>query len=283
MKLECMINNGCNLQGIDWEDIKFSWYPEEAGKCKVQRSCRILVAEHYETLLHNQSDYYDSGWLMSSRSIEVSFPGLHLKPASVYYIRIMAIYEEENAEYSSDIVKCITGIAPDDWKASWIGGSRMPGRNEFTYFHRSYQVEKQVRNAIIYISAHNHFKLWLNGSRLNGEVAPAPSHIYRSKYYLTYDISDRLRQGKNDLNCILYYQNCHGQNYMNGLPGIILQEYIYYEDGSYELWNSDESWDILEDTPYQTGMPCQQNRSISSVISYDFNHEAANWLQDGYS
>lgn len=70
---------------------------------------------------------------------------------------------------------------------------------------------------------------------------------------------------------------------MNGLPGFIMQAYLEYEDGSTDIWVSDESWKTLEKTPYQAGMPCQQDRRISSVISYDFNHEAAHWFDRGYS
>jgi alpha-L-rhamnosidase len=242
-----------------------------------------MISKEQKSLQQNGSDYYDSGLLMSSESISVPYTGKALNYATRYFIQIAVQYENAPKLYYSDIIPVITEMAPQDWKAVWIYKSGPILHNDFTFFRKKVIAKKPIHLAVLYLSAQNTCKFWLNGEQINSDVSPAPSHIYKSKYYLAYDITEKIRQGENILGCALHYLNDGGQNYMNGLPGFIMQAVLEYEDGTKEWWISDESWKTLKNTPYRSGLRCQQNRRISTVTEYNFNQESAHWLESGYN
>ncbi len=170
-----------------------------------------------------------------------------------------------------------------DWKASWIWKSAHIIRNSFAYFRKEVEMEGEPCHARIFVSAHNHFKLYVNGNNVGGFVTPAPSHPQKSKYYLIYDIKGMLKKGKNVLGAIVHYIGGDGQNYVNGCPGFILQFETLDESGRESVvCVTDESWKVLKDTPYTDGASFQQNRRISSVESYDAAAEPIGWLNENY-
>lgn len=283
MNLSCLINHGCNLSGISCQGLNFTWYMNDSSIQTNQRSYRIRLSSNLDRLIQNMPDFYDSGTVYSQDSTSVSYTGPSFEYASIYYVKISVQYMNDDTVYECSPIKFITEISPDGWHANWICAPKSHGKNEFTFFRKKESIHKKIKSALMYVSAHNHFKMWINQKAVNSFVSPAPSQIYDSKYYLTYDISHLLKAGDNLLGCILYYLNTSGQNYMNGLPGFLMQTFLTYDDGTTELWVSDETWKALDQTPYYSDMPCQQNRRISSVIQYDFNHEAVKFLENDYN
>jgi alpha-L-rhamnosidase len=81
---------------------------------------------------------------------------------------------------------------------------------------------------------------------------------------------------------MLYWQNSCGQSLMDGLPGLLFQLHLTRMDGSETLIKSDQSWLVLNDTPYRSGMPFQQVRKVTPVMEYNCGHEAARWLHEDY-
>lgn len=173
-------------------------------------------------------------------------------------------------------------LTPDAWRAVWIVKPKPGKQSDFTFFRRKYVVRPGLRAAVVYVSGHSQCRVFVNQRCVTGHVTPAPSHIYAEKYYLSYDIADILRVGENTIGAVLLHLNTHAQNAMDGLPGFLFQAELQYENGEVETWTSDEHWRALSDTPYANSMPCQQSRSISAVCAYNFQHEAANWLENGY-
>ena len=57
-------------------------------------------------------------------------------------------------------------------------------------FFKYVNLEDEVVNAMIHLSAHNHFKLYINKELVSGLVTPAPSSVYKDKLYLSYDIKN---------------------------------------------------------------------------------------------
>lgn len=156
-----------------------------------------------------------------------------------------------------------------NWKAEWIWSDETVRVNDFAGFKKEITVRKPVAAAIICVSAHNGFKLFINGRRIGGYVSPAPSHPEKSKYYLTYDITGNLETGTNVISAIALYLGGSGQNYVNGFPGFILQCEMIFDDGTKETVVTDETWDVSDHTPYKSGSAYQQKRRISVVEEYD--------------
>lgn len=167
------------------------------------------------------------------------------------------------------------------WKAKWIWKNNRVEVNSFACFRKEITVKKRVVAAKAYVSAHNHFELYINKHRVSGYVIPAPTHPEKSKYYLCYDIVSSLNPGINTLGVLAHYLGGGGQNYVNGFPGFILQLEIEYEDRTGEIFITDESWRALDETPYKNGTEYQQNRKISAIEDYDAERENG-WLENGF-
>lgn len=167
------------------------------------------------------------------------------------------------------------------WKAKWIWKNDKVEANQFAYFRKEVNIGKSVKKAVAYVSAHNHFELFIGGSKVSGYVTPAPSHPEKSKFYLSYDVGSLLKAGINTFCAIVHYIGGGGQNYVDGLPGFILQCEIEYTDNTKETVVTDEEWKALEQTPFANGTGFQQRRKISAIEDYDSTLEDG-WLYGGY-
>lgn len=170
----------------------------------------------------------------------------------------------------------------DKWKAKWIWKDCEARLNDFAYFRKEFVVGNDIRSVRVYVSAHNHFKLFVNGVEVTGYVTPAPSHPRKSKYFLCYDVTAQIKPSRNVFGSVVHFIGGGGQNYVNGLPGFILQCHIAYVNGKEEMVLSDETWKALSDTPYRNNTEFQQSRKISAIEDYDARKEEDRWLECGF-
>lgn len=152
-------------------------------------------------------------------------------------------------------------------QAKWIWKTKYCN-NDYVIVGKDFNIESEIIKASIQISAHNHFKLSVNGISFGGYVSPAPTVANKEKYYLEYDISKALKQGNNHIEIIGLYLGGDGQNYVNAYPGIIAGCKIKTIDSLIEIL-TDQSWYSYESIPYKIGMPFQQNRRVTPVEYYD--------------
>lgn len=153
-------------------------------------------------------------------------------------------------------------------KAKWIWKSNTFVKNSYSWFFKYITLDEEVQAATLKISAHNHFKLMINGKIVSGFVSPAPSVVDKEKLYLSYPIQKYLKKGVNKIEVIVLYLGGSGQNYINGQPGFILESLIKTKTKEIELF-SDESFLVYENIPYKDDMEFQQSRRITPVQYYD--------------
>ncbi|NMB97955.1 MAG: family 78 glycoside hydrolase catalytic domain [Clostridiaceae bacterium] len=166
--------------------------------------------------------------------------------------------------------------------AKWIWKNNDIKVNDFAYFRKSFNLEGIVKEAKLLVSAHNYYKLFLNGKEISGKMSPVSSNPFKSKYYLEYDIKDALVQGINVIGSIVHYLGGYGQNYVNASPGFILEARIDLENKDTIEVITDNTWKCLNDTPYENGTPYQQRRRLSAVEIYDMRKEPKLWLSKDF-
>ena len=171
---------------------------------------------------------------------------------------------------------------PDSWKAKWIWKDYEIQTNDFAYFRKEFEVENDIKSAKVYVSAHNHFKLFINGVKVSGYVTPAPSHPSKSKYYLCYDVTGHIKTGGNVFGAVAHYLGGGGQNYVNGLPGFILQCHITYMCGMGKIIFTDDTWETMSDSPYRSNTEFQQNRKLSAIEDFDARKDQAGWSSSDF-
>lgn len=140
--------------------------------------------------------------------------------------------------------------------------------NDYGYFFKEVNIDSEIIKGEISISAHNHFKLYVNDKLISGYVTPAPSVANKTKLYLTYNITKHLKQGKNLIGIYVLYLGGDGQNYVNFYPGLITSGYIETKTQIFAL-NSNESWKYIKKIPYISNQPYQSKRRVTQVECFD--------------
>ena len=148
-------------------------------------------------------------------------------------------------------------------------------RKEFT-------VNKAIKNATAFICGLGQFEMSLNGNKIGDHfLDPGWTNYSKHALYVTFDITDKLRQGKNAIGVMLgngfYY--IPGQRYRKmtgayGHPKMIMLTVIEYTDGTVENIVSDENWKTFS-SPVTFS-------SIFGGEDYDATKEQEGWNEPGF-
>ena len=124
---------------------------------------------------------------------------------------------------------------------------------------RSFDIDKQVESARIYVSGLGLYELYVNGKLPDDSVLnPAHTQYEDTVHYRVYDVTNTLRTGKNAIAVELgnYFYNCDYYTWMNwntavyrDEPKLLLELHVKYSDGSEEVIATDDSWKGYEYGP----------------------------------
>lgn len=138
-------------------------------------------------------------------------------------------------------------------------------RNSFELFcpvpclnlRRKFNVDKDIKSAVLYSSARGFYDAYLNGNKIGDEYYAPGFTDYRLRIdYQKYDITNMLTKGENIISTIV------SQGYFSGYAGYISKAGVYgrqnsfiaridlmYTDGSSETIVSDSDWELAECGP----------------------------------
>ena len=229
--------------GIDIPSPRLSWNCEGGSK---QTSYEIVC------------DRWQSGKVQSD-AMHAEYPlPLASRERVNWKIRL---WDENDAvgEWSEAFFE--TGLLhPFDWQAKWITGDYVPNKKErypVDCFKKVVSIEKPVASARLYATACGLYEARLDGRRI-GDFRFAPGYTdYRKRVqYQTYDVTDLLYAGENELTVQLadgwYRGSCGawGLTYQYGTETkLLMQLEIVYADGAKETVVSDRSWQWSNDGP----------------------------------
>ncbi|MGN1443774.1 MAG: alpha-L-rhamnosidase N-terminal domain-containing protein, partial [Acutalibacteraceae bacterium] len=192
-------NHMKNPIGID-RSPEFSWRIVSDEKNVIQTAYRITVLDSEKTV-------YDSGKVISSKQSFIPFEGT-LKSCTEYEWKVTVWDNKGNQESESSSFEtafCNT----DEISAEWIESPF--ARNEgqlFTYgienpavlFKKSFSLNKAVKKARLYATCYGTYRVEINGKRPDErEFAPEFTPYDKMLYYQTYDITDLLNEGENNI------------------------------------------------------------------------------------
>jgi alpha-L-rhamnosidase len=137
------------------------------------------------------------------------------------------------------------------------------------YMRKQFIARRPVQRATAYVSGLGWFELQVNGRKVGDHVLdPVVSDYNRRAFYVTFDLTDFLKQGTNAVGAILglgRYSNMQ----------LRVQIDVQYTDGSADQWISDESWRITDRGPITSN-------SEYDGESYDARMEMSGWDQPGF-
>ncbi len=263
-----------NPLGIDVVSPRLSWRLESNQRDAAQTAYQVLVASSPEKLKTGTADLWDSGKVISGRSIQVNYKGVKLASRQRCHWKVRVWDKSGQAsEYSAPASWEIGLLTPKDWDAEWIG---YPAgwNSRALYFRRDVDLKQAVRIARVYVAGLGYYELRLNGAKVGDHVLDPGFTAYSKRVlYATYDVTGHLRSGRNALGVIV------GAGWY-GTPSLLLQMEVTYQDGSSELFstngvrgNSRTGWRV-------TGSPIVAN-SIYDGETYDARLEKTGWDEPG--
>jgi alpha-L-rhamnosidase len=270
-----------NPSVVDHRHPRLSWINlcPDGARGQKQTAWQIRVASS-EKLLKNP-DLWDSGKQLSGESTRAPYDGKALISRRECWWQIRVWDREDRVSDWSDPGRWRMGLLQkDDWKAQWIGApwqgeAKLPKPESRAavpenmgppapLLRKTFQVDKKVESAVVFVTGLGYFELWLNGNKVGDDVLVPNQTNYgrRSELidgfislpdkfreykvmYLAYDVKDGLKKGENTLGGILgngFYNPASAWTEGYGSPRFICQLHITYSDGTEKLVVSDKTW-----------------------------------------
>lgn len=140
-----------------------------------------------------------------------------------------------------------------------------------------------VARAMLYVSGQGVSECYLNGEKVGDHVlSPALTEYPQRVFYVTYDVTDKVREGDNALGVWLgngrYYAprlRVPTETRTYGYPKVLLQLEVEYANGTRQTIASDESWKLTTDGPILA------NNEYDGE-EYDARREMPGWASAGF-
>lgn len=272
--------------GIDNPSPVLSWQLSSDEKGVWQQSYRILVASSAEKLKQDVGDLWDSGEVASSQTLYIPYQGRSLEGGMKCYWKVRSTTNKGRTDWSKTGT-WVTGLmSSTDWQAQWIGG-RFPQDDRMKQVPARYLRKKftaagsKLRQATLFVCGQGLYEAWLNGKKTGADVlSPGSSEYDKTVYYNAYDVTSFISPGDNTIGIVLgngpyVLERIHNRGDWFGLPTLLAQLELYYEDGSRQTIVSDTSWKLTIDGPIRA------NSEFDGEI-YDARREMYGWNTNAF-
>lgn len=203
--------------GIGSSNPRLSWKFETSADGESLSAYQILAASSPDLLTENKADLWNSGKTESPESILISWNGEELPSGSVCYWKVRIWDNSGRRSGWSETAYFTTGLLENsEWKGDYIGISDSSEFCVSPLLKRDFTIDKLSGSYYLHVNSLGYHEVWINGAKVGEYVlSPAVSQFNKRSLALTYDITDLLRKGSNEL--ILWI----GQGwYSKGLPGV---------------------------------------------------------------
>ena len=254
--------------GMDEAHPRLSWSLFSPERDQYQSAYRILISRSKASLAKGLGDWWDSGKVTDSESINIVPKGKPLLPFTRYYWKVMVWDQHGRTMGWGASAWFETGMSGgSNWKGKWISDNKpLPARDEDFYkddpaplFRKDFAITRKVRSARLYISGLGYDEPWINGQKIGDAVLdPAWTDYRHTVFYSVYDVGKTLHAGSNSIEVLL------GNGWYNplplrlwgrlnlrealttGKPKLLANLRIVYADGSSETIATDEHWITAE-------------------------------------
>lgn len=185
--------------GIDAQPPRLGWIMDSEADGAAQTAYRVLVASDLKTLNTGSGDLWDSGRVASDQSSLVPYEGKPLGPRAACWWKVK-VWDQQGRE-SAWSEPAHWSMGPE-WaqEAKWLGCDWMHDGGPLPWLRKTFDLPAKPARAEISVCALGYFELYVNGEKVGDDVlAPATSDYAKRGLYITYDIADRLKPGKNCL------------------------------------------------------------------------------------
>jgi hypothetical protein len=292
---------------------RLSWQLVSKESNVTQSAYQILVASSEEKLKKGNGDIWNSGKVNSDKNLQITYSGNPLKNETKYFWKVKVWNQKGKSSNWSKINSFRIAPSESALNPTWIGAitkadSHLPeGRNYHTatfnkekkaslinasdslsrrsiMLRKPFDVKKEIKEAIVYISGLGHYELTINGKKIgNSEFAPLWTDYDKTVNYNTYELTAKeLQNGENVIGVLLGngMYNTLAERYSKfyvsfGPPTLFFKMKVIYKDGSEDIIKSDETWKYSKS-------PITYN-SIFGGEDYNANLEQKGWNNNGFN
>lgn len=267
-----------NPLGVDNPAPRLSWMLNDARKGALQTAYQIVVGVDSLKVADGKGEIWDSS-RQSSEQMLVTYSGQALRPFTKYYWKVN-VWDKDSAKSSSDINSFETGMmGMDNWQGAWIGDNRDVNYKPAPYFRKVFDAKKKVKSAKAYIAVAGLYELYINGEKIgNHRLDPLYTRFDRRNFYVTYDVTRQVQEGKNAIGVLLgngWYNHqsmavwdFHRAPWRNR-PAFCMDLRVTYDDGTVEVIASERDW--------KTSSGALVFNSIYTAEHYDARLEQKGW------
>lgn len=240
MKLTTLLTQNIkNPIGLGCTAPCFSYSLHSGKRGDRQTACRILAASRAELLEEGKADLWDSGKMETGRNYAIRYEGKPLRSRQEVFwkAKVWDAWGLES-DWSRPAFFEMGLLEETDWKAGWIGqGDAFAGDKSAALAVAgpfTAPLCGRVKKARLYISGLGLFRAEMNGEPLSENLyEPGESSFNRRVYYVTYDITPFLREGRNVLGVTLgngQYVNFAVDPVMKKADGTLSEKHRYQKE-----------------------------------------------------
>ncbi|HRK20978.1 MAG TPA: family 78 glycoside hydrolase catalytic domain [Fimbriimonadaceae bacterium] len=247
-----------NPLGLDTPRPRLSYLLRSAVRNVSQTAFQIQAATTLANLESGEADLWDSGKVPGSETNQIEYSGKALEPVQTAFWRARVWDQADRPSDWSEVAVWEAGLplAPHWTGAQWIGCpsiSLTSDEPSAVYLHRSFEVERGIKRARLFVSAKGLYIAELNGQKVGDfELTPGWTDYHRRIPYEAYDVTDRLQAGSNRLLITLgdgwYCGNVcwFGRKQYGPYPEALVKLYVEFEDAEPLRLVSDSAWEASE-------------------------------------
>ncbi len=186
--------------GIDNIHPRLSWrlVEQKSTRGQKQTAYQILVASSLKNLNANIGDLWDSGKIMSDKSVNNTYQGKALESAKQYFWKVKVWDSlERSTDWSANGRFSMGLLEPNDWKGEWIYKGNQK-KTEHNWYRKNFILSQKATTAFVHVGSFGYHELYVNGKKITENVMnPVSSYMKKRIPYLTYDITEELQKGDN--------------------------------------------------------------------------------------
>lgn len=245
-----------NPQGIDTTKPRLSWMMKASERAQSQYAYQVMVASTERLLNSGKADLWDSGEVVSSQSVLVSYAGKPLASHAQCYWKVRVWADEKTASSWSKPASWSMGIlSSEEWHAKWIGLDGEDSTNflagtswiwfpegepdkaapvETNWFRKEISIpaDRKVKSAVFQYTGDNECRGWLDEFDLG-----ARNNFKTVKWN---DITTRIESGKTYV-FGLVGRNIGPNENPAGVVGLLT---IEFTTGEPLVIKTDDSWKV---------------------------------------
>jgi len=272
-----------NPIGLDTPSPRLTWNID-SEKDYAQKSFQICVASTPELLKQGKADVWRSEKTESGESF-ASYSGAQPLKAHKKYFWNVKVWDVKGRKVLSPAASFeMAKLDKSEWEAKWISDNFDKEFRKAPMLRKGFTTVKVVKQARAYVCGVGYYELFINGKRVGDHfLDPGYTHFDKRVLYVTYDVSDLVRQGDNVVAAVLgngwlNIQSLAVWDFHNARwrmrPRLLCEVRIEYTDGSLATIATDESWKT------NTGPYLYNN--LYSGDAYDARLEKSGWNDVGY-